>query len=444
MDTPRPFARVLQWLRSNRRSAPGRAARFAPVALERLEERVVTAGLSGSAPLPYTPEPKAWAGEAAPAPAVEADKGSWGGQGAAPGQPAARPVGTMAVDTAPPWGGAGDAQLPAAPEGSGGWDAANRPLVAAAASGVPSTFGAVPRTEVTSQPAVPGDSAALPAVRASVNVAGPQGLGDLGFRITRTPAGDTRLEVAYTLTTFSGTGSAHQEGVATVPPKSPHVAIAGDALPSTGVAARDEIVTLTLRDHADYQVRQPTATLFLAGAAGRCSEAALLAAYRQGQSAEAFGALIARHRTAVLQTCRQVLGSWHDAEDVSQLVFLSLAQHPVRLHSTLAGWLRAVARNASIAFLRSRRRRRRHEQRAARPVLVAPEDSAHDLREELDAALRQVAGPLREAVRLRYLEGWSQHEAARIVGCPRGTLSQRAALGLRSLRGILGANDGGR
>jgi RNA polymerase sigma factor (sigma-70 family) len=54
-------------------------------------------------------------------------------------------------------------------------------------------------------------------------------------------------------------------------------------------------------------------------------------------------------------------------------------------------------------------------------------------------ALERLSAPLREAVRLRYLEGWSQHEAAERLGCPRGTLSQRASAGVRQLRDVLGA-----
>ena len=45
--------------------------------------------------------------------------------------------------------------------------------------------------------------------------------------------------------------------------------------------------------------------------------------------------------------------------------------------------------------------------------------------------------PLSQAVRLRYLEGLSQADAARVVGCPRGTLAQRAAYGVQYLRNIV-------
>src|SRR5262249_11071810 len=65
------------------------------------------------------------------------------------------------------------------------------------------------------------------------------------------------------------------------------------------------------------------------------------------------------------------------------------------------------------------------------------EDPDRELREELDLALASVSAPLRDAVRLRYLEGLSQLEAAAVLGVPRGTLSQRAAKGLRRLRFVL-------
>jgi RNA polymerase sigma factor (sigma-70 family) len=50
---------------------------------------------------------------------------------------------------------------------------------------------------------------------------------------------------------------------------------------------------------------------------------------------------------------------------------------------------------------------------------------------------RSSTSTLRDAVRLRYLEGWSQEQAAQRLGCPRGTLSQRAARGIQTLRDIL-------
>jgi RNA polymerase sigma factor (sigma-70 family) len=261
------------------------------------------------------------------------------------------------------------------------------------------------------------------------------------FRITRTPASATTLEVRYTVTGYGSAGAAGRDGVATISPGAGHVDVPIEPT-TTARGGGPEIVTLTLRDAGPYQIAQPSATLFLAGNARLCSDAALFEAYRQGQSGEAFRVLVERHRPAVLRACYRILGNWADAEDVSQVVLLALARRPVGLPALLAGWLSTVAHNAAIAFLRSRNRRSRHERRAAKPLQGACEDDSHDQREELDAALTRLPAPLREAVRLRYLEGLSQREAAQVVGCPRGTLSQRAANGVRCLRGILGGNNG--
>ena len=81
------------------------------------------------------------------------------------------------------------------------------------------------------------------------------------------------------------------------------------------------------------------------------------------------------------------------------------------------------------------------ERRAATPLCAAPDEPEIDLREEVEAALSRVEEPLRQAVQLRYLEGLSQAEAAEAVGCPRGTLSRRASLGLSRLRELGGDSE---
>jgi RNA polymerase sigma factor (sigma-70 family) len=258
------------------------------------------------------------------------------------------------------------------------------------------------------------------------------------FRISRTPADASPLQVAFVQTVYGPSGTVAQEGIVSFVPRSTHVNVPlawGFDQP----ADPPEIVTLTLRGDGCYRVAQPTATLFLADATRGCSESALLEAFRQGQSTEAFNALFQLHRSAVFQTCIGLLRNLADAEDVTQVVFLMLARQPLRLGMNMAGWLRTVARHACIGLMRSRSRRVRHEKNAAKAEHVQGDDELIDLREELDAALTQLAPDLGEAVRLRYLEGWSQQQAAERLGCPRGTLSQRASRGIQSLRDILGS-----
>src|ERR1700745_468047 len=56
---------------------------------------------------------------------------------------------------------------------------------------------------------------------------------------------------------------------------------------------------------------------------------------------EAFELLIARHGPMVLGTARRLVGNSHDAEDVFQAVFLSLARlaSTIRRGCTLPAWL---------------------------------------------------------------------------------------------------------
>jgi RNA polymerase sigma-70 factor (ECF subfamily) len=259
---------------------------------------------------------------------------------------------------------------------------------------------------------------------------------DSVFRVSRTPADGTSLEVHYTLSSYSSAGSANQHGTTVIARDAVHADLA--ALPKTASASVPEIVVFQLREDRDYRLAKSSATWFSTNSRNGASEAALFAAYRLANSGEAFNALVERHRDTVYQTCFRLLGNRHDAEDLMQLVFLALAKQQVQFQTTLAGWLRMVARNASLTFLRAKRRRARHEQQVARLDLWSG-DETPELREELEAALNQVCPPLREAVRLRYLDGWSQHEAAQIVGCPRGTLAQRAAKGIGCLRDLLAA-----
>lgn len=275
-----------------------------------------------------------------------------------------------------------------------------------------------------------------PVVTPSIVTSGGTASPDSVLRVSRTPVDGTSLEVHYTLSSYTSAGSANQSGTAVIGRDAAHADLA--ALPKTAGASAPEIVVFQLHEHRDYRLGKSSSTWFSDRSATLASEAALFAAYRLANSGEAFNALVERHRDTVYQTCFRLLGNRHDAEDLMQLVFLALAKQQVQFQTTLAGWLRTVARNACLTFLRAKRRRARHEQQVARLDLWSGDDTP-ELREELEAALDQVCPPLREAVRLRYLDGWSQHEAAQIVGCPRGTLAQRAAKGIGCLRDLLAA-----
>ncbi len=171
----------------------------------------------------------------------------------------------------------------------------------------------------------------------------------------------------------------------------------------------------------------------------------LLADYASGGSEAAFAELVSRHSRMVYRTCLRLLGNGHDAEEATQAVFLALAREPraFRPVASLAGWLHGVAGNVGRMAVRSRARRIRHEEEAAmiRPVQggdggreAGGESGRNEALAMLDREIDALPSAQRQAVLLRYLEGHSQEEAARLAGCPQGTLARRAQIGLDRLR----------
>jgi RNA polymerase sigma-70 factor, ECF subfamily len=127
--------------------------------------------------------------------------------------------------------------------------------------------------------------------------------------------------------------------------------------------------------------------------------------------------LFRQHHGMVFRTAYRITGNASDAEDALQTVFLRLAG---RDPSSLAlenpeHYLRRAAVNAALDVVRSRRTE------DARPVsdLREPEPAQVD-RRELQDCLRRALGRLNpqmgEVFALRFLEGHSNREIARMLG----------------------------
>ena len=147
------------------------------------------------------------------------------------------------------------------------------------------------------------------------------------------------------------------------------------------------------------------------------------------------------------QVARRV-GDQTDREDIVQNVFISLhrARHTYRSESAFGPWLRAVVRNASIDWLRSRGRRLRHEvgrdmETLIEPSCEAPMPGDDALSPEMDTALASLPESQREAVELIHVEGLSVADAAARVGVSSGALKLRAHRGYRALRALLTGQD---
>jgi RNA polymerase sigma factor (sigma-70 family) len=168
----------------------------------------------------------------------------------------------------------------------------------------------------------------------------------------------------------------------------------------------------------------------------------LLARLLAGYDESVFDALIRRHGPMVYRTCWRVLHQEQDVEDAFQATFLVLAQNlrTIRKHTSLASWLHGVAHRVALKARTQAVTRRRHEQLAAVRPLRSPEEMTWaEVGAILDAELGTFPEKWRLPLVLCYLEGRTQDEAARELGCGKNTLRRRldearAALGRRLRR----------
>jgi RNA polymerase sigma factor (sigma-70 family) len=161
----------------------------------------------------------------------------------------------------------------------------------------------------------------------------------------------------------------------------------------------------------------------------------LLDRFRARRDEAAFAALVRRHGPMVWGVCRRVLGDHHDTEDTFQAAFLILADKAgsIRRAESLGAWLHRVARQLA---LRARRRRDRRQQvETGRPAddRVTPSAGAEppeelSLREALailDEEVGRLPQKFRTPIVMCYLQGLTNEEAARELGCAAGTLKWR-------------------
>lgn len=140
-------------------------------------------------------------------------------------------------------------------------------------------------------------------------------------------------------------------------------------------------------------------------------DALLLKGFAEKGSEADFAALVQRHLRLVYGAAeRQLRGDSHLAQDVSQIVFTTLARKAASLqrHPILTGWLYTTTRYAVAEVKRAERRRQIYEH----VVSAMQETSRHDgefadweeLRPVLDEVLFELNERDREAVLLRFFE----------------------------------------
>lgn len=168
------------------------------------------------------------------------------------------------------------------------------------------------------------------------------------------------------------------------------------------------------------------------------ADATMLARWVVHRDQTAFADLVRRHAPMVLGVCRRVLRDEHEAEDATQATFLVFARKAgsIGRRQELAGWLYRVAYRTALYSQRRRARQMTPSQSAVLTVPAMPDDGAiwRDLGSLLDAEITRLPEKCRVPFVMCHLEGRTNVEAARELGCPVGTILSRLARARERLR----------
>jgi len=167
-------------------------------------------------------------------------------------------------------------------------------------------------------------------------------------------------------------------------------------------------------------------------------DSALLQEYVEHGSEEAFATLVARHVNKVYSIALRHTRNPHQAEEITQAVFVLLARKSRQLGERviLSGWLCRTARLSAMTFVRSEIRRTRREQE------THMQNSLHESESEvwpqiaplLDAAMAGLSDADHDAVALRFFDGKSMKEIGAALGASEDAAKMRVSRAVEKLR----------
>jgi RNA polymerase sigma factor (sigma-70 family) len=164
----------------------------------------------------------------------------------------------------------------------------------------------------------------------------------------------------------------------------------------------------------------------------------LLREYATRHSEEAFATLVRRHIDLVYTAALRHTRNHHQAQEVTQAVFVVLARKAGSLNSrtVLAGWLFQTARLTAANDVRGEIRRVRREQEAC--MQSDPNYHTEESWRDVAPILNEIIGDLREkdrdAIVLRFLQGKDYREVAAVLGATEEAAQMRVSRALEKMR----------
>nr|WP_263103787.1 RNA polymerase sigma factor SigE [Kitasatospora sp. DSM 101779] len=185
-------------------------------------------------------------------------------------------------------------------------------------------------------------------------------------------------------------------------------------------------------------------------AAGAATEPAALATFAEGPDAQSWTPptweeIVEAHSARVYRLAYRLTGNQHDAEDLTQEVFVRVFRSlSTYTPGTFEGWLHRITTNLFLDMVRRRQRIRFDalaEDAAERLPSREPSPAQHFSDTHFDADVQQaldtLAPEFRAAVVLCDIEGLSYEEIAATLGVKLGTVRSRIHRGRSHLRAAL-------
>ena len=167
-------------------------------------------------------------------------------------------------------------------------------------------------------------------------------------------------------------------------------------------------------------------------------DADLLRKFVEGNSDEAFAAVVSRHVNLVYSVALRKTSNPHAADEITQAVFVILARKAKSLgpKTVLSGWLYQTARLTAANYLRAELRRARREQEAYMQSIS--NESGADLWPQIAPLLEDAMGRLgekdRAAVVLRFFDGKNLEEVGQALGVSPDAAKMRVSRAVDKLR----------